>query len=99
MGLLEKAKQQLTSVCIGGLIGAATALCYAPKAGKQLRQDVQDGIQTSSRITKRITNRFKYGACEANKLLRMHACEWKKISKKIFGQVAYELKHRNRKFK
>ncbi len=99
MTIINKVKKQFTSACMGGIIGAATALCFAPKAGKQLRQDVRDGIQTSARLTKRIANRFKYGACEAQKKLRLHVIEWKKTSNKIFGQVAYEFKHRTRKCK
>ncbi|WP_106766341.1 YtxH domain-containing protein [Paenibacillus faecalis] len=41
----EKSKGILIGALIGGIAGSVTALLFAPKAGKELRQDIADGAR------------------------------------------------------
>lgn len=75
MNGISNAKNVLIGVLIGGLAGAAAMLLFAPKSGKQMRDEIQEkGIelrdQTSDSIKKAVaqirskTNKFTAGVRE-----------------------------------
>ncbi|MDR0270592.1 YtxH domain-containing protein [Paenibacillus sp.] len=42
----EKNKSLLWGALIGSLVGSVTALLFAPKSGKELRQDIAEGARS-----------------------------------------------------
>jgi len=49
-------KDFLIGTLVGGVVGAATALLFAPKPGKELRADIAEGYQAVSEKTKDIAH-------------------------------------------
>ncbi|MEW9698439.1 YtxH domain-containing protein [Paenibacillus sp. SI8] len=49
-----KGKDLLIGAIIGGVLGAATALLFAPKSGRELRSDIAEGAQAVSDKTLQI---------------------------------------------
>ncbi|TXK86100.1 YtxH domain-containing protein [Paenibacillus sp. N3.4] len=51
-----RGKDLLIGAVVGGLLGAATALLFAPKSGRELRGDIADHAQTVSDKTVQIAS-------------------------------------------
>ncbi|MDR6879007.1 YtxH domain-containing protein [Bacillus sp. 3255] len=52
----KKAKDLLIGAVVGGLLGAATALLFAPKSGRELRSDIADNAKAVSDKTVQIAS-------------------------------------------
>jgi gas vesicle protein len=53
---MAESKSLLKGALVGGALGAAAALLLAPKAGRELRQDIRDKYrQTSDKARKLVT--------------------------------------------
>lgn len=50
----NKNKDLLVGALVGGVLGAVTALLFAPKSGKELRADIAEGAQRVSETTQRV---------------------------------------------
>lgn len=50
----KKGKNFLIGAVVGGVLGAATALLFAPKSGRELRSDIAEQAQTVSEKTVKI---------------------------------------------
>lgn len=49
-------KDFLIGTLIGGIVGASAALLFAPKSGKELREDITEGAATAKDKTYEFTN-------------------------------------------
>lgn len=52
----KKGKDLLIGAVVGGLLGAATALLFAPKSGRELRSNIAEQAQVVSDKTVQIAN-------------------------------------------
>ncbi|SDN18090.1 Gas vesicle protein [Paenibacillus sp. yr247] len=52
----RKGKDLLIGAVVGGLLGAATALLFAPKSGRELRSDIAESAQVVSDKTVQIAS-------------------------------------------
>ncbi|MZQ85120.1 YtxH domain-containing protein [Paenibacillus sp. 5J-6] len=52
----KKGKDLLIGAIVGGLLGAATALLFAPKSGRELRTDIADNAKAVSDKTVQLAN-------------------------------------------
>lgn len=52
----KKGKDLLIGAIVGGLLGAATALLFAPKSGRELRIDITDNAKAVSDKTVQLAN-------------------------------------------
>lgn len=52
----RKGKDLLIGAVVGGILGAATALLFAPKSGRELRSDIAEQAQVVSDKTVQIAN-------------------------------------------
>lgn len=52
----KKGKDLLIGAIVGGLLGAATALLFAPKSGRELRSDIAENAKTVSDKTVQLAN-------------------------------------------
>ncbi|MFD0698654.1 YtxH domain-containing protein [Paenibacillus sp. GCM10027628] len=52
----KKGKDLLIGAVVGGVLGAATALLFAPKSGRELRSDIADQAQAVSEKTVQIAS-------------------------------------------
>jgi gas vesicle protein len=52
----KKGKDLLIGAIVGGILGAATALLFAPKSGRELRSDIAEQAQAVSEKTAQIAN-------------------------------------------
>ena len=52
----KKGKDLLIGAVVGGLLGAATALLFAPKSGRELRSDIAEQAQVVSDKTVQIAS-------------------------------------------
>ncbi|RSL32919.1 YtxH domain-containing protein [Salibacterium salarium] len=61
-------KDFVIGTLIGSIVGACSALLLAPKAGKELREDLSDGAQTAKVKTNEFTNEaYEKGSEWANR--------------------------------
>lgn len=51
---VKKGKEYVIGAVVGGLLGAVTALLFAPKAGRELRADIKEGAQAVSEKTQQV---------------------------------------------
>ncbi|RTE10048.1 YtxH domain-containing protein [Paenibacillus whitsoniae] len=51
MSTEKKGKELLIGAVVGGVLGAAAALLFAPKSGRELRSDIAEGAQSVSQKT------------------------------------------------
>lgn len=72
----------ITSAVVGGIIGAAAALLFAPKTGERLRSDLASTLQTIGQRTKEVassvcenTREAAHGAVEGVKVAAQGAAE------------------------
>lgn len=78
---MAKGKGFLTGAVVGSLLGAVTALLFAPKPGKELRADIAEQAKVVGEKTEDIASTVK-----------THATEW--VDKvKDFGAAAAEEFH------
>lgn len=54
MALEKKGKDLLIGAVVGTVLGAVTALLFAPKSGRELRADIADGVQTVAEKTTQV---------------------------------------------
>lgn len=54
MATEKRGKDLLIGAVVGGVLGAATALLFAPKSGRELRKDIAEQAQTVSEKTVQI---------------------------------------------
>ena len=52
----KKGKDLLIGAVVGGILGAATALLFAPKSGRELRSDISEQAQAASDKTVQIAS-------------------------------------------
>ncbi|MFU1795751.1 YtxH domain-containing protein [Paenibacillus azoreducens] len=53
----EKNKSLLWGALIGSVVGSVTALLFAPKSGKELRQDIAEGARTIGNKTQELAEK------------------------------------------
>lgn len=63
----KSGKSFIAGAIIGGLIGAASALLFAPKAGKELREDITEQYHKTSAKTKEIAETVSHKTQEIAK--------------------------------
>ncbi|MBD0381191.1 YtxH domain-containing protein [Paenibacillus sedimenti] len=71
----RKGKDLLIGAIVGGVLGAATALLFAPKSGRELRSDIAEQAQAVSEKTVQIANTVSQKTQEVAKSVSTHTSE------------------------
>lgn len=62
-------KSMLTGFLVGGLVGAATALLFAPRSGEETRAEIRDkSIELRDRTTETVKDTVSQAKSKANEL-------------------------------
>ncbi|MNI02893.1 YtxH-like protein [compost metagenome] len=69
-------KDLLIGAVIGGVLGAATALLFAPKSGKELRGDIAEQVQTVSEKTQQVAGTVNQKTQEIARTVGSQTTEW-----------------------
>jgi gas vesicle protein len=99
----RRGKDLLTGAVVGGLLGAVTALLFAPKSGKELRSDIANQYHQVSEKTQKvagqITEKSKEVASgvgqktqEIVRAVSEHTTEWAGKTKEAALQLAEHVK-------
>ncbi|MFC5451787.1 YtxH domain-containing protein [Paenibacillus aestuarii] len=71
----QKGKDLLIGAIVGGVLGAATALLFAPKSGRELRSDIAGQAQAVSEKTVQIASTVSQKTQEVAKTVSTHATD------------------------
>lgn len=82
----NKSKDLFVGALIGSLLGAATALLFAPKSGKELRADIADGASRVSETTQRVAG----DVAEKSKQLVSNVSEKTQVAAQTIGKQTSE---------
>jgi gas vesicle protein len=99
----ERGKDLLVGAVVGGLLGAVTALLFAPKSGRELRADISEQAHAVSEKTQHVAEQFvdksKQVATtvgtktqEIAKTVSEHTTEWAGKAKETAVHLAQEVK-------
>lgn len=67
---IKAVKKIAMAVSIGSAVGAATGLLFAPKSGKETRQDIVNGVKDASESVRSSAGNVKDKAIEVQKGLK-----------------------------
>ncbi|TVY06699.1 YtxH domain-containing protein [Paenibacillus cremeus] len=99
----KRGKDLLVGAVVGTVLGAVTALLFAPKSGRELRADISEGVQNISEKTQQIagdvTEKSKQLATDviektqaAAETIGRHTSEWAGKAKDAAVHVSNEVK-------
>jgi len=84
----KKGKDLLVGAIVGGVLGAATALLFAPKSGRELRSDIAGQAQAVSEKTVQIASTVSQKTQEVAKTVSTHASDLVGKAKETASNVA-----------
>lgn len=85
-------KDFIVGAVIGGIVGAVTALLFAPKSGKELRQDISEQAQQIGEKTKEIASDVSHKTQEIAKTVGTQTTELLGKAKDVASAVADDVK-------
>lgn len=72
----NKGKDLLIGAVVGGVLGAVTALLFAPKSGRELRSDIAEHAQAVSEKTVQIASTISQRTQDAAKTVSTHTTDF-----------------------
>lgn len=99
----KKNKDLMIGAVVGSVLGAITALLLAPKSGRELRNDIADGVQQVSEKTQRLAGDVAEKSKQIVSVVTetsqttvetigRHTSDWASKAKEVAIQVGEEVK-------
>lgn len=88
----QKGKDLLVGAIVGTVLGAVTALLFAPKSGRELRADIAEQYNNVSEKTQEIAGQLAEKSKEVAKSVSEHTVEWAGKTKEAALGIADQVK-------
>jgi gas vesicle protein len=90
----QRGKELVIGAVIGGILGAVTALLFAPKSGRELRADIADQYHQISDKTQQIASDVSQKTTGIVKNVGNHTSEWIGKAKEAASHALGEVRSR-----
>ncbi|GAA3401344.1 YtxH domain-containing protein [Paenibacillus hodogayensis] len=87
-----RGKDFILGAIVGGVLGAVTALLFAPKSGKELRADISTQAHVISEKTQELAETVNTKTHVLAKQVSEHTGEWVQKAKEVAETVTDEVK-------